>query len=177
MQTFGEWLSSFTTVPQIPASAVGRLLQPLGLRLDIGSNKAMLNRKLAELAVDGGLDFPGFLQVMEWMLEKDFCDINRLAAKHLETAAKVEEDESDFGDEEIVTITATAGRWRYRKGIFKSGKEGSFGFIECQPTREFFGRDVYVNKDLAAGLESGQLVCFNVYLNRDNMPNAEVQPE
>ena len=25
------------------------------------------------------------------MLEKDFCDINRLAAKHLETAAKVEE--------------------------------------------------------------------------------------
>lgn len=59
------------------------------------------------------------------------------------------------------------------KGIFKSGKEGSFGFIECQPTREFFGRDVYVNKDLAAGLESGQLVCFNVYLNRDSMPNAE----
>jgi len=115
MQTFGEWLSSFTTVPQIPASAVGRLLQPLGLRLDIGSNKAMLNRKLAELAVDGGLDFPGFLQVMEWMLEKDFCDINRLAAKHLETAAKVEEDESDFGDEEIVTITATAGRWRSQR--------------------------------------------------------------
>ena len=26
------------------------------------------------------------------MLEKDFCDINRLAAKHLETAAKVEEE-------------------------------------------------------------------------------------
>ena len=25
------------------------------------------------------------------MLEKDFCDINRLAAKHLETAAEVEE--------------------------------------------------------------------------------------
>jgi len=59
------------------------------------------------------------------------------------------------------------------KGTFKSGKDGGFGFIECPTTKEFFGRDVYVNKDLAAGLETGQLVCFNVYLNRDGMPNAE----
>lgn len=59
------------------------------------------------------------------------------------------------------------------KGTFKQGKdaEKGFGFIQCTETKEFFGRDVYVNKDMAAALAPGQLVAFSAYLNRDGMPN------
>jgi len=59
------------------------------------------------------------------------------------------------------------------KGHYKAGKPGEFGFIDCAETKEFFGRDVYVNKDLAATLNPGQMVSFSAYLNRDCMPNAE----
>jgi len=59
------------------------------------------------------------------------------------------------------------------KGHYKAGKPGEFGFIDCADTKEFFGRDVYVNKDLAATLQPGQMVSFSAYLNRDSMPNAE----
>lgn len=61
------------------------------------------------------------------------------------------------------------------KGTFKAGKDADkgFGFIECAETKEFFGRDVYVNKDLAATVIPGQLVAFSCYLNRDGMPNAQ----
>mmetsp|Transcript_10562 Transcript_10562/g.23681 ORF Transcript_10562/g.23681 Transcript_10562/m.23681 type:complete len:460 (+) Transcript_10562:78-1457(+) len=61
------------------------------------------------------------------------------------------------------------------KGVFKYGQDQSkgFGFIECAETKAFFGRDVYVNKDLAATVAPGQVVCFNAYLNREGMPNAE----
>eukprot|EP00435_Cladocopium_sp_Y103_P006642 s4934_g2.t1 len=77
---------------------VMRLIQPLGLRLDVAANKVQLNRKLAELTGDAGLDFPSFLQLMQWMLDNDFCDINRLAAKHLEHQSTAREDSgSDFG--------------------------------------------------------------------------------
>eukprot|EP00930_Biecheleria_cincta_P014702 TRINITY_DN12533_c0_g1_i1.p1 TRINITY_DN12533_c0_g1~~TRINITY_DN12533_c0_g1_i1.p1 ORF type:complete len:537 (-),score=143.73 TRINITY_DN12533_c0_g1_i1:59-1669(-) len=57
------------------------------------------------------------------------------------------------------------------KGTFRMGTSG-FGFIDCPETKDFFDRDVYVNKDLAAALEPGALVCFNVYLNQQGMPNA-----
>lgn len=59
------------------------------------------------------------------------------------------------------------------KGSFKPAPAGEFGFIECVETKDYFGRDVYVNKDVAAGLTDGQTVSFNAYLNRDGMPNAE----
>ena len=76
-------------------------MQPLGLRLDVPQHKGQLNRKLTELCVEPlGLDFPSFLQLMQWMLDNDFCDINRMAAKHLEHQKTVAEEESDFGEEE-----------------------------------------------------------------------------
>lgn len=62
------------------------------------------------------------------------------------------------------------------KGLYKSGGEGKdHGFLQCDITKEFFGRDVYVNKDTAATLEPGMTVAFNVYLNRDKMPNVDAQ--
>eukprot|EP00434_Breviolum_minutum_P008969 symbB.v1.2.007902.t1/scaffold491.1/size196728/6 len=101
-KSFGEWLTTFTQVQKVPAASVMRLIQPLGLRLDVAANKVQLNRKMAELSEDRGLDFPGFLQLMQWMLDNDFCDINRLAAKHLEhqSTARDEDDSSDFGDDD-----------------------------------------------------------------------------
>ncbi|CAK9115320.1 Probable sugar phosphate/phosphate translocator At1g53660 [Durusdinium trenchii] len=68
-QTFHEWLTNFTQVQRVPGVSTGQV---------------QLNRKLAEIAEEKSLDFPGFLQLMQWMLDNDFCDINRLAAKHLE---------------------------------------------------------------------------------------------
>ncbi|CAE8627785.1 unnamed protein product, partial [Polarella glacialis] len=59
------------------------------------------------------------------------------------------------------------------KGHYKPREGADFGFIACEETREFFDRDVYVNKDIAVTLEAGQLVSFNCYLNRDGLPNAE----
>lgn len=117
-QTFHEWLTNFTQVQRVPASTVLRLVQPLGLRLDVAANKVQLNRKLAEIAEEKSLDFPGFLQLMQWMLDNDFCDINRLAAKHLEHQSTArDEDSSDFGDEDDPENTksvsfATMERWR-----------------------------------------------------------------
>jgi len=59
------------------------------------------------------------------------------------------------------------------KGHYKPREGADFGFIICEETREFFDRDVYVNKDIAVTLEAGQPVSFNCYLNRDGLPNAE----
>mmetsp|Transcript_18258 Transcript_18258/g.49061 ORF Transcript_18258/g.49061 Transcript_18258/m.49061 type:complete len:478 (-) Transcript_18258:135-1568(-) len=59
------------------------------------------------------------------------------------------------------------------KGVYKAGNsEKGFGFIQCPQTKDYYGRDVYVHKDLAYHLETGQTVSFNVKLNRDGMPNA-----
>merc|ERR1719163_1551732 len=38
----------------------------------------------------------------------------------------------------------------------------------------YFGRDVYVNKDLVEGLAQGTCVAFNINLNGDGMPNASL---
>eukprot|EP00933_Yihiella_yeosuensis_P058274 TRINITY_DN5864_c0_g4_i1.p1 TRINITY_DN5864_c0_g4~~TRINITY_DN5864_c0_g4_i1.p1 ORF type:complete len:525 (-),score=145.75 TRINITY_DN5864_c0_g4_i1:226-1800(-) len=72
----------------------------------------------------------------------------------------------------LLRINVAAEGQFAQKGTFKAS-QSDFGFIKCDETKEYFGRDVYVNKELAAGLEEGQTVCFNAYLNRDGMPNAE----
>jgi len=59
------------------------------------------------------------------------------------------------------------------KGRFKRVPDKEHGFLECSETHDFFGRDVYVNKDAAALLQPNDLVCFNVKLNFDKMPNID----
>ena len=49
-----------------------------------------------------------------WMLDNDFCDINRLAAKHLEastSAAKHEDSGSDFGEDEEQSKSVSFVPW------------------------------------------------------------------
>jgi len=71
---------------------------------------------------------------------------------------------------ELLRIHTTNGM--ALKGTFKAAEaDKGFGFIECPEAKEYFGRDVYVNKEFAAGLQTGQWVSFNVKLNRDMMPN------
>eukprot|EP00929_Paragymnodinium_shiwhaense_P042936 TRINITY_DN2213_c3_g1_i1.p1 TRINITY_DN2213_c3_g1~~TRINITY_DN2213_c3_g1_i1.p1 ORF type:complete len:353 (+),score=87.01 TRINITY_DN2213_c3_g1_i1:108-1166(+) len=59
------------------------------------------------------------------------------------------------------------------KGVFRKASQG-YGFIECNLTTDFFGRDVYVSVALAQGLETGQLVAFNCSVNRDGNPQANM---
>jgi hypothetical protein len=58
-------------------------------------------------------------------------------------------------------------------GTFKKpDKEGAeHAFIEHADSKEFFGRDVYVHKDMANTANPGDTIKFNMYLNRDGMPN------
>lgn len=61
------------------------------------------------------------------------------------------------------------------KGTFKPAKseDKQFGFIDCPEIKEYFGRDVYVNKDIAVTLIPGSTVSFNVFLNREGFPSAQ----
>eukprot|EP00439_Symbiodinium_sp_Y106_P041233 s629_g5.t1 len=61
-------------------------------------------------------------------------------------------------------------------GVFKRGSLG-YGFIESDVVKAFFGRDVYVHKDLACSVAPGQRVSFNVVLNAQGMPNASDMAE
>lgn len=58
------------------------------------------------------------------------------------------------------------------KGAFKQGPGGA-GFIENEFIKEFFGSDVYVNKELTHDLQVGQTVAFNCFLNEEKTPAAE----
>eukprot|EP00929_Paragymnodinium_shiwhaense_P081546 TRINITY_DN426_c0_g2_i1.p1 TRINITY_DN426_c0_g2~~TRINITY_DN426_c0_g2_i1.p1 ORF type:complete len:386 (+),score=126.04 TRINITY_DN426_c0_g2_i1:95-1252(+) len=71
----------------------------------------------------------------------------------------------------VLRLSSSAENNLVLKGTFKKGK-ADYGFIQCQETMDYFGRDVYVGAQLAANIESGQLCAFNVMLNRDGMPNA-----
>lgn len=61
------------------------------------------------------------------------------------------------------------------KGVFKKAKDESkqFGFIDCPELKEYFGREVFVSKDLAGELVIGMTVCFNAALNKEGYPYAE----
>lgn len=61
------------------------------------------------------------------------------------------------------------------KGVYKSGNdmEKGFGFIGSPELKDIYGRDVYVPKEIAHMLVSGQTVCYNVKINKEGMPNAE----
>eukprot|EP00929_Paragymnodinium_shiwhaense_P000068 TRINITY_DN1001_c0_g4_i1.p1 TRINITY_DN1001_c0_g4~~TRINITY_DN1001_c0_g4_i1.p1 ORF type:complete len:415 (-),score=115.11 TRINITY_DN1001_c0_g4_i1:386-1495(-) len=62
-------------------------------------------------------------------------------------------------------------------GTFKKNKKdpnATYGFIQSPQTDDFFGRDVYVNSELAAGAEAGSMIAFNATLNREGNPTASL---
>lgn len=56
------------------------------------------------------------------------------------------------------------------KGTFKPTEQG-YGFIQCQQTREYFGRDVYVHRDMVGCLQHGQFVSFNIRVTPEWQPS------
>jgi len=59
------------------------------------------------------------------------------------------------------------------KGHFKKGTNDmapSHGFLQCDVTHEFFGRDVYVHVNMAQHMVSGQAVAFNANVNKEMQP-------
>merc|ERR550534_1764775 len=47
----------------------------------------------------------------------------------------------------------------------------NYAFIECEETRELFGRDVWAPMDLVSAFEVGACVRFNAHLNHNGQPN------
>eukprot|EP00929_Paragymnodinium_shiwhaense_P013557 TRINITY_DN121407_c0_g1_i1.p1 TRINITY_DN121407_c0_g1~~TRINITY_DN121407_c0_g1_i1.p1 ORF type:complete len:813 (-),score=240.83 TRINITY_DN121407_c0_g1_i1:234-2672(-) len=63
-------------VPSVDAEAIRRLLGTLGLQVK-GAQAVELTQKVSELTLSEGLvDFPDFMRLMRWMMNKNFCNIN-----------------------------------------------------------------------------------------------------
>jgi cold shock CspA family protein len=75
---------------------------------------------------------------------------------------------------ELLRIASSIPSTFALKGKYKPCNDStkSFGFIESPEAHEYFQREVYVPKDLAADLRVGQTVAFNIKLNREFMPMA-----
>merc|ERR1712039_190874 len=59
-------------------------------------------------------------------------------------------------------------------GTVKSFNENKgFGFIACDEIMEQFGGDVFLHHQQFRGLEVGQEVTFEVFLNKDQKPQAK----
>eukprot|EP00415_Alexandrium_ostenfeldii_P002121 UN2121 len=56
----------------------------------------------------------------------------------------------------------------------KGGKGGdhTYGFVECEETRNIYGRDAFLHSNQATELEVGVRVRFEVGLNQRGMPQA-----
>ncbi|CAE8694360.1 unnamed protein product [Polarella glacialis] len=85
--TLGQIFRSFTKVERISGSDVATMMQPLGFKLTL-PEKAELTKRLAEVDKDGaGLDFPGFLEIMQWMVESNFGGVIEKSAVAVKKAA------------------------------------------------------------------------------------------
>jgi len=60
------------------------------------------------------------------------------------------------------------------KGITLAGANGdhSYGFVDCDETKQIYGRDIFLHSSQANELEVGQKVRFDVSLNQRGMPQA-----
>jgi len=108
--------------------------------------------------------------VFQDVLEKGMAGPGDLIAFFVHWSAKGQPQVSN----PLLRLSASEGGFAL-KGIFKPGKDGTFGFVQCDETKEICGRDVYVRQELvqAGSFEAGQTVKFNVFLNAQNQPNAE----
>ncbi|CAE8622203.1 unnamed protein product [Polarella glacialis] len=87
--SLGQIFRSFTKVERISGSDVVTLMQPLGFKLTV-PEKAELTKRLAEVDKDGaGLDFPGFLEIMQWMVESNFGGVIEKSEKAVAKKATV----------------------------------------------------------------------------------------
>ncbi|CAE8685128.1 unnamed protein product [Polarella glacialis] len=85
--SLGQIFRSFTKVERISGSDVVTMMQPLGFKLTL-PEKAELTKRLAEVDKDGeGLDFPGFLEIMQWMVESNFGGVIEKSAVAVKKAA------------------------------------------------------------------------------------------
>eukprot|EP00929_Paragymnodinium_shiwhaense_P105835 TRINITY_DN708_c0_g1_i6.p1 TRINITY_DN708_c0_g1~~TRINITY_DN708_c0_g1_i6.p1 ORF type:complete len:295 (-),score=107.14 TRINITY_DN708_c0_g1_i6:151-1035(-) len=103
------------------------------------------------------------------VLEKCQCEVGDDVAFFLHWSEKGQPQASS----PMLRLSSSVDNNLCFKGTFKKGKQ-DYGFIQCQETEDYFGRDVYVGAQLAATIENGQLVAFNVMLNREGLPNASL---
>eukprot|EP00929_Paragymnodinium_shiwhaense_P105836 TRINITY_DN708_c0_g2_i1.p1 TRINITY_DN708_c0_g2~~TRINITY_DN708_c0_g2_i1.p1 ORF type:complete len:301 (-),score=116.29 TRINITY_DN708_c0_g2_i1:272-1174(-) len=104
------------------------------------------------------------------VLEKAQCDVGDDLAFFLHWSERGQPQAST----PMLRLSSSQENNLVLKGTFKKAGSKDYGFIKCQETEDYFGRDVYVGAQLASTLEEGQLVAFNVMLNREGMPNASM---
>eukprot|EP00931_Biecheleriopsis_adriatica_P062359 TRINITY_DN37560_c0_g1_i1.p1 TRINITY_DN37560_c0_g1~~TRINITY_DN37560_c0_g1_i1.p1 ORF type:complete len:1128 (+),score=253.14 TRINITY_DN37560_c0_g1_i1:79-3384(+) len=98
MPTYASFMKESTKVFRVPGSEIIKLLRPLGLKVQLGADKARLNRKLSELSADyDGVDFTAFLGLVQWMLDENFGNINLCSKEAIEkgNVQGLETDEDD----------------------------------------------------------------------------------
>jgi len=72
----------------------------------------------------------------------------------------------------VIRIKNGDENWYAQKGSFRA-TPNEFGFIHSEAMKEWFGKDVYVHRNVLydADLEDRAPVVFNCYLNQDGQPN------
>lgn len=86
--TLSGLLRQFTSVSVLPRRSLVRAMCSIGLRLS-SRQREELDGQLRAIAPTGeGLDFASFLQVIRWMLDTNFADINKAAEKEVERLKK-----------------------------------------------------------------------------------------
>eukprot|EP00747_Dinoflagellata_sp_TGD_P146891 gnl/TRDRNA2_/TRDRNA2_176743_c0_seq10.p1 gnl/TRDRNA2_/TRDRNA2_176743_c0~~gnl/TRDRNA2_/TRDRNA2_176743_c0_seq10.p1 ORF type:complete len:186 (-),score=30.56 gnl/TRDRNA2_/TRDRNA2_176743_c0_seq10:158-658(-) len=98
-------LSPLTLIPfqveRIGLDGVKLLLTSLGVKVSEQGRQELWEKvKSLNEADPRGLDFPDFLRLIRWLLDRDFCGINSAAARRVET--------SKHGDAVVVSIATLA---------------------------------------------------------------------
>eukprot|EP00931_Biecheleriopsis_adriatica_P054417 TRINITY_DN32011_c0_g1_i1.p1 TRINITY_DN32011_c0_g1~~TRINITY_DN32011_c0_g1_i1.p1 ORF type:complete len:968 (-),score=219.62 TRINITY_DN32011_c0_g1_i1:53-2956(-) len=86
-RTLGTIIDQFKRIDRVPLSEVSSMISSMGVRISL-DHKLAFGEKLKEASQghQDGLDFPGFLQVMRWVLDFDLGNINTTAESAVKSA-------------------------------------------------------------------------------------------
>eukprot|EP00434_Breviolum_minutum_P014678 symbB.v1.2.012943.t1/scaffold872.1/size254027/3 len=80
--TLGSVIKKLTNVDRVPPGEIVKLCAMMGVKMSSNLRQELLERTIHfSDVVDEGLDFPGFLQLMNWMVRSNFGNINGAAEK------------------------------------------------------------------------------------------------
>lgn len=80
--TLGNVIRKLTSVDRVPGTEVVKMMATMGVKISAPLRQEMMERT-AQFSdnPENGLDFPGFLQLMNWMVRSNFGNINGAAEK------------------------------------------------------------------------------------------------
>lgn len=80
--TLGNVIRKLTSVDRVPGTEVVKMMAMMGVKISAPLRQELMERtaQFSDVPEDG-LDFPGFLQLMNWMVRSNFGNINGAAEK------------------------------------------------------------------------------------------------